>query len=480
MEAAFSQVFSALPQLATIPFPDYNKLCGIVRVGNLWGGEEMRSKWIKRGAIFLLVFVFFTGAFLAARQLWFNPYRGTITAFRQSEKLETVLASPLALEDLDFLARRLQERHPACIDGLPENVQALYEWERSRIISSPGVSVLSLWQSSARLLALLHDAHTTVGVKYENGGRVGLSFAWEKEGLICKGGEYNGFTVVEIGGKSVPDLFNNYLSQFSYELETWARHSFTARLNQGEYLAFIGVDTENSIPFLLKNPQGGALLTAVFNLRDGVPEVGNEGPSFSYSVDPAAGVGIFSLRQCIYDENYRGGLGRFFASIRENNCSNVIIDLRGNPGGNSRVADEFIRYLPAEDYSVITAQVREGPILWKNKPQRRVNRHLEPIFTGKVYVLTSMDTFSAAMDFAVLISDNNLGTIIGEIPGNMPSSYGDILHFQTPNAGLAFTISHKYFVRPDATKSGLPLVPDIIVPAEEALSETVRLIGQAE
>ena len=67
---------------------------------------------------------------------------------------------------------------------------------------------------------------------------------------------------------------------------------------------------------------------------------------------------------------------------------------------------------------------------------------------------------------------------MGEIPGNMPSSYGDILRFQTPNAHLVFAVSHKYFVRPDESMSDLPLIPDVQVPAEKALDKVIELIGK--
>lgn len=150
-------------------------------------------------------------------------------------------------------------------------------------------------------------------------------------------------------------------------------------------------------------------------------------------------------------------------------------DLRGN----SLVANEFIRYLPAESYLTGASEVRFGPVLRKNKPQIRKNQHITPVFSGDVYVLTGTDTFSSAMDFATLLSDNKLGTVVGEIPGNMPSSYGDILYFQTPNAHLVFTVSYKYFIRPDASKSDSPLIPDVTVSAKDALTETMRLIEKS-
>ena len=80
-----------------------------------------------------------------------------------------------------------------------------------------------------------------------------------------------------------------------------------------------------------------------------------------------------------------------------------------------------------------------GPILTKytsgGEPNDRIS---ELTYTGKIYILTAVRTFSSATDFAAAISDNKLGEIVGETSGNMPTSYGDILTFQTPHAGLVF------------------------------------------
>ena len=89
-------------------------------------------------------------------------------------------------------------------------------------------------------------------------------------------------------------------------------------------------------------------------------------------------------------------------------------------------------------------------------------------------MLTSADN-SSAMDFATAF---RITDCTAEIPGNMPSSYGDILYFQMPNSLLIFTVSYKYFIRPDATKSNLPLLPDVQVPAHETLEEALRLINK--
>jgi hypothetical protein len=433
--------------------------------------------WLRRIVTFICIFALCGAVLWSVWRLWFDPYRGTVHAFSESESLETVLTTEQAVYDLDYIVDRLKERHPACISGLPVNVQTAYDRERENIAHLSEVPVLSLWQSAARILSSLGDAHTSVGVYYENSGCLPLDFVWENDALRCSGGGYDGYTVIEIGDIPVDSLYEQFKSQFSYELESWARYSFASRLNRGEYLAFAGADTRGEILLLLESPDDGERFTVPFTLGETVAAAENTiESSFEYSV--SSGVGIFTLRQCDYDEEYKHGLRAFFTEVQEQNAHSVIIDLRGNPGGNSLVADEFVRYLPAKSYQAGTCWVRFGPVLWKNKPQIRKNRQLEPVFSGDVYVLTGADSFSSAMNFATLVSDNKLGTVIGEIPANMPSSYGDILRFRTPNAGLVFTVSYKYFIRPDADKSDIPLIPDVQVPAENAMEEAMRLITE--
>jgi len=435
----------------------------------------MKKKWIKHIKVFLCVFVIFTTALYGAWRIWFYPYRGTVSTFEQSEKLDTVLTGKQAAEDLEFIVNCLQERHPACISGLPTAVQMAYEREYAELSESTEVMVLSLWQRASRVLSSLGDAHTMVWVYYEDTKFLPLLFSWEEQRLICSGGEYDGYTVSKIGGVPVAQLYERFLEQFSYELDAWARYAFATRINRSDYLAFVGINAGREVEISLKGQNDGSHVNKAFALQENgivIPVVTE--PFYSYSIDKESGVGIFTLRQCIFDKTYKTALKDFFTAVRDGGVRSVILDLRGNSGGNSLVANEFLRYLPVESYEVGSSKVRFGPVLWENQPGRQKNQQAEYVFSGNVYVLTGTDTFSAAVDFATLLSDNGLCTVIGEIPGNMPSSYGDILYFQTPNALLAFTISYKYFTRPDATKSYLPLLPDVQVPAYAAMEEALR------
>ena len=59
---------------------------------------------------------------------------------------------------------------------------------------------------------------------------------------------------------------------------------------------------------------------------------------------------FFKLSLCVYDQGYTQFVRTMFQDIRDNGIENIIVDLRGNPGGNSAVVDEFLKYLDIEEY----------------------------------------------------------------------------------------------------------------------------------
>ena len=100
------------------------------------------------------------------------------------------------------------------------------------------------------------------------------------------------------------------------------------------------------------------------------------------------------------------------------------------------------------------------------------------LFDGNFYILTSNLTFSSGLIFAYYFSDNNLATVIGEVPGNSPECFGDCTEdFSLPNSHVIFHTTFKKFYRPDPTKDPVRLTPNIQVNAEEALKEVYKLIS---
>ncbi len=426
----------------------------------------MSKKYVRRFILPALILLVLGAALFLAWRLFFDPYRGTAQVWTDSAPLGTALTAAQAREDLDYIAARVGARHPACVKGLPDAVAAAYARESAAIGAGGDTTVLALWQAAARVLHPLGDAHTGVRPLYGEIQTLPVAFAFEGKTLTTPGG-----AVAKIDGVPVAILYERFAGQFSYEMDAYARVRFAERINRMDTLRFVGIDPSGAVEIEYAD---GTTASYAF----GKPTASNAAaePFVSFEID--GDVGLFTLRACDYNDEYRDAVRRFFTAVRDGGIQNVILDLRDNPGGNSRVANAFIRYLPVSDYDTFSVDVRFGPFLWHNKAQTAKNDAADGLaFNGNLYVLTSATTFSSAVDFATLLSDNGLATLVGETPGNMPSSYGDVLSFQTPNAKLLFTVSYKRFVRPDATKSDEPLLPDVAAAAPNAMDAARALIG---
>lgn len=442
----------------------------------LTGGKRMASqKLTRRLYIVIGVVVFLIGGLYVIYRLSFDPYRGTIKTAVDSKDLSATLTKEEASADLAYLVDKLEKRHPACIAGLPDEVQAQYEKEL--IALTDDVTVLQLWQASARVLARMKDAHTAVRHRTSDYQRLPVGLEMSDGRLLCISEGYDNAEITRINGIPVDELYRRFLTQFSYELESYASYCFSNYIREPKYLEFVGVDTASGINLAFSNEKGEWEQSMAFELpvEDATSA---ELPFVAYQIDEENSLGIFTLRSCQINDLYRETLKNFFTEVKELSISHVAVDLRNNGGGNSQVINEFLRYLDVHRYAVVgRMDVRYGPVLWQFKRRITKNRPFEDLlFTGKLFALTSTKTFSSAAMFAVTLLDNNLAKIIGEIPGNMPASYGDILAFQTPNAKLFFTISHKYFERIDGMKADLPLIPHYGVKAAGAIDKLYEII----
>lgn len=202
-------------------------------------------------------------------------------------------------------------------------------------------------------------------------------------------------------------------------------------------------------------------------------------PWVSYHIDKENSLGIFTLDKCIYNHQYIEAVESFLKDIARFNISNIIVDVRANFGGDSRVFEEFIRYFDVDEYKSYGMEIRYSRHVKEQRGYYEVSEinsyphsivknskinNSEVLFNGDLYILTSAATFSSATAFAVMIQDNNLGKVVGEPSGNKPSNYGDVLFFNTPKTNLRFIVSYKKFFRPDMTKHEDDyLNPDITV-----------------
>jgi Peptidase family S41 len=117
----------------------------------------------------------------------------------------------------------------------------------------------------------------------------------------------------------------------------------------------------------------------------------------------------------------------------------VVVDLRLNGGGDNT------------SYGSLLAALRS----------RVVNR------PGKLIVLTSRVTFSAAGNFAADIDHSTRARFVGEATGGSPNNYGDALEVELPSLGVSVFVSTS-FVELFPGDARVTVEPDLPVPLTAA------------
>ncbi len=388
------------------------------------------------------------------------------TDFEPTLPLETKISKEQAVKDLKYVFDTVSANHPALLtDENAENkFNSSYVKLRRELMSKDSVTITELWDKSAELVCALEDAHTIVtvsGTEYVNGGNE-----------ISKA--YNDGTLVSIDGISADSMKEHFKKVFPCEPQVsfYADYMYGVALEYGSWLTLLGADVSDGIDVVFS----GNKETKHFDMTDEPPER-KQLELCSYKIDKENSLGIFTLNRCEMSQEYTDRLSEFFSAVRDNNIGNIAVDLRSNGGGTTEVINEFLRYINISDYKLFGGtDIRIGGNLISYRDEITPNKHVENAFDGKVYVLTSQYTFSSAMDFATVIQDNGIGKVIGEIPGNMPTAYGDKLGFQLPESKLVLSVSYKKFYRVDINKSIEPLIPDYTVEADKALEKLVEYI----
>ena len=415
----------------------------------------------------------------AAAGVWFlalNPYRGTVNNPSETLALDTVLTRDQAKEDIDYVMEMYRERHPAWIETdevRVADVEAQY-LEELKVLDSmtdEEITVLAEWQMISRIMHVLYDGHSRVYASYNERHYIDDFTQLNEIG-----------SPVSIDGVSYDEAFKRFCDVYQYEMESFAEVMFKSNILINEtYLRWIGFDTSDGIDMTFGTDDGE--LTVHYEFVPITEVKGYEGNTSSeeskwvyYEIDTENGIGVFTLTTCECNDEYKKTVKDFFTAVNEAGIQHVIVDLRMNGGGNSYVADEFLKYVDIDGFYTWADHVRIGNFLIKDERSFQKNHRLDPQYSGDIYVLTGPRTYSSAMDFTMDIMDNDLGIVVGEASGNLPDSYGDILTFQMPNSRLCFSISYKRWFRTDESKAGQPLEPDYPCPEKEARDKAYELI----
>lgn len=436
--------------------------------------------WIGKKKLFLNIVMTIVNVLtlvIVLAGIYCNPYWNSISFRKNADyycvNYDEVITYEDALRDLDCAMKHLEESHPLFISGLSDDMKALYETACENLKNHERITANILCKEIQQIFSSMGDGHTCIFANFQD-------FHYLKH-------KYNHDiaedVLVGINNRSIEELFEEKKALFSYETESYGINRLKSYLSTVEDLDYLGINLENGIIYTYVTAEGERVDYTYYQedfvtydeymTFNSITDTSQENEDYefvSYEIIPECDLAVLTLYSCNYNDEYKECLKSMFTEVKEKGIDNVCVDLRNNGGGNSLVANEFIRYLDIDTYKSWGGDWRLGPFIIKLKGSTINNeRSKELLFTGNVYVLTSVFTYSSAMDFAMLLTDNNLGTIIGEASGNRPGSYGDITVFKLPKSGLVMQVSTKKWYRVDTECLDEFIEPDIKCESSQAL-----------
>ncbi len=385
---------------------------------------------------------------------------------------DEVISYQAAKEDFNALKNHLKRTHPMFKDGLSEEVENACNVSLGRLQNADEITVNGLRREIQTVLHLMGDAHTSTYNSYPNDTYLkALPQKYSQD-----------YDITAINGNTVKQIYEDAKPYYCYETEDVINIDLGS-LATLDFLGFVE-------PFIYEWSDGENTFTETYSKDDFVSwdeyiEIRDEYYTPSepkdfvyYEIDEQKSLAVLTLTQCNYNQTYIDCVKSLFTEVKQKNIHSVAVDLRGNGGGTSLVGNEFVKYLPVDNYADCSFDCRCGFItIHGNNGKIKNKRNKNLTFEGNVYILTDTGSFSSARDFAMLIQDNHLGKIVGEPPANAVNCYGEVTYFFLPNTGLFVQISTKKFYRIDSTNTDEYVMPDYPCDSKDCLGKLYELVG---
>jgi hypothetical protein len=345
-------------------------------------------------------------------------------------------------DDLRVLADELPKRHKNAFFHTDEAT-----WRR-RVADLDG-KLASLDDAHVvvelnRLVAAIGDAHTMLSSPGQH-GHYRLALIWFEDGIFVGGADDGwaiGRRVVAIDHHPIADAIAAMTPLVPHENDPWLHARLPQFLVDAELLAGLGLTRADHATFGLADDAGQVreleLAPASGNVSVAPPRelpLHLQGPKTLYwnKYVPQQRMIYLQYNGCADDPKV-GPFEEFaettLAFADQNPVDRIVIDLRSNTGGNSRVLEPLVEGLA-------------------KRPR------------VAVFAIIGMHTFSSAMLNAMQLKSQLHATLVGGPSGGKPTSYGEVKSFELPHSKLGIQYSTNLFESPEFR--GDSVEPDVLV-----------------
>lgn len=402
-----------------------------------------------------------------------NPYQAALPQ-------DHLLTARQVQEDCEQCIRMVEETHPYFL--LEADLTA-YEAAKARYLAAASgeMTVGDLEAATAEFLCFFGDGHT--GVRLAETEVLNLPQVY-KDGRtwLCQEGEANGVWVETIGGVPVETIYQTIDRLVPAENQMAQTKNREQRIVRRGILQRAGVEIADNQTVVCFSD--GTETAYAFEVPEtATAQTTSNGPVNRWYMD--GDVFVVDFNACNDDEELKAIAAELKKAV-EADCRKVIIDVRGNGGGNSNACTRLLSAMDmdAPQYDML---VRYSPLARQQRGYLRTDGQFH--FRGsnmpvkrneqvRLAVLCDRDTFSSATMMCVYVRDGGHGVLIGEPSSNMPSAYGDILSFSLTHSHVNGIISHKQFIRPDENNTERMLLPDVLVDPVSAYEAAMQWLAQ--
>lgn len=470
-------------------------------------------------------------SFLCSCQIQKNidkVYQSTHKSLHQKE-INTLLTVKEMHADIDFWFKKIEEVHPNPFLNISKEELNLMCKNKKQEISTP-LSHLQFYKKIAPIITTIGDGHTRISLTSDF-----MNFYFSKRLLfpfqieiladsnmrIINNYSSNneiksGDTIISINQrfcKNIVDELLLYSQGESYDYRTSIYSEDVSKIN----LVLEEEKFELSFSNGLKETVSGISLDSLLNsVKRSKPLLRNS-EHFSYNTLDS-NIHYITIMEFSDDPDiFEKKIDSIFRKIPNEIGQYLILDVRNNVGGDSRLGEIIINRIYEGSYTTFSSSAHKKSKSYKNFLKKTLVWWLRPLvglaynmqlksnygelsyfrenpyihdstcikFKGQVYVISGLHNFSSGTAFVGIIKDYKVAPIIGEETGGQANSFGDIYPFDLPNSHLWCSASVKIFIRPngDETSRG-GYLPDYfigdnpITDKDEMLERTLQLIKQ--
>ena len=446
---------------------------------------------MKKAFWIICLFVFITSTSLIQAQTK-SPHEQTFTP----EQLQ---------EDFKRMRTQLEQNQPGLYEYISKPDLDSYLDSLQATLNKPMTS-LEFLNLIRHILIKIRNGHNNIyaskamaNYARSKGRLLPLEVVWLKDGLYVKdvyttkSSLSKGSKIASINGRAIQDILSNllrYAAPDGYN-ETFPRR----RVYRNFSIAYYWYISQTDVFQITYQAAGQSttqttMLTGIpfVSLRDQMNKSRGNRPkakmlAFKVLNDETAFLRVESFSKSEIKsgkQNYKKFLKKTFATLAQKQVKNLILDVRGNGGGDDGYGNLLFSYLtdrPFNYYKYIETRVKriKNPKYYENTGEIRLNNLLfggkvkkiaegkyrlkknpglgqfQPkanAFTGNLYVLIDGGCFSATGEFASCAHYNKRGKFIGEeVGGNYyANTSGAMLPLVLPHTKLRVIVSIMQYV----------------------------------